>query len=82
MCCLTNIQTICEKEETVNNLFVGLGSLRIVKNCHSDLKALPSYFKDFGHNFSLYSPPIRVLRRGLIQGFVYTCLVFNDEPPL
>ena len=53
------IETICEKEGKVNNLFAGLGSLRIVKNCDSDLKMLPFHFKDFSHSFSLYGPSIQ-----------------------
>ena len=57
--CATNTETICKKEEKVNNLFAALGSLCIVKNFDSNGKMLPSHFKDFGHSFSLYGPPIR-----------------------
>ena len=42
-----------EREEKINKLFTGLGSIRIVENCDLGLE------NDLGHSFSLYGPPSR-----------------------
>ena len=52
-------------EEKINELFTGLWSVRIGKNCDLGLNMLTSAqrpqsaYSDLGHSFSLYGPPSR-----------------------
>ena len=41
----------------INEIFTGLGSVHIVKNCDLGLEML-QHFQALGHSFSLYGPPV------------------------